>query len=253
MKNRFWSRLFPAKHNLPKEPAITQAVPAPPDKAPENWYLANNLQKKLTQVVLNVKEKSWAKSRFATLMLAGKYGPLIMNDWITGLFRLDSNSGPFLLVRADGFVLQIIKGTMDVGFSFFKMPQGGVFVLYIAPKPVISGSPHPFIEIVYGLDIEDNRMRIKNTFEKDTLEIVLADRSDSQTTFIETGEKFFNPLAKFDLTVPLATELRETLLREWQNLLDYHEGLPAYKKNHNEAAQTMWDLMPLSQSPILKR
>jgi hypothetical protein len=262
MKFNFLSKWFPGASgtlaSVPPQPV--QANPASPKKTtepaaepPKPWYLATDSRKKLRQVVFEVNENNWVESRFATLVLPAKYGQLIMNNWITGLFRMVTASGPFLLIRTDGFVSQFKRGSFRIGFSFFQMSSGGIFAIYVEPKNRIPGTPHPFIEIVYGMDVEDNRRRIADTFEKDTLEIVLADKSDIETSFMDTGERFYNPRAMFDLEVPLPPALRENLQREWNGLLGYHATMPSHARDYNKAANEMWNLMPLEESPILRK
>ena len=51
------------------------------------------------------------------------------------------------------------------------------------------------------------RRRILDAFQKDTLDLVLADRSDFEYTFMDSSGVHHAPLARFDLRVPLPPAL----------------------------------------------
>lgn len=215
------------------------------------WYISEDISKNLRQVVLIVSEKNWKPSRFRTLILLTKYAPLITSDWATGLFYMPDKTGPFLMIRVDGLVKQIKKTDLHFGFSFFYMKHGGLFVIFVESFPRVTGSPHNFLEIVYGLDIKDNRQHIEDMFRKNNLEIILTDRSNKPYVFLDSAAMSYAPRACFDLQVPLPRSLKRTLLQEWELLQIFHESLAKNIKNHHLAAQEMWKLIPLNKSPLL--
>jgi len=67
-----------------------------------NWYTGEDKAKSVREVVIEVAQPQPVDSKFGMLMLGTKYHMLRANIWVAGFFRLESDRGPYLLIRADG-------------------------------------------------------------------------------------------------------------------------------------------------------
>ena len=75
-----------------------------------NWYRETSEQKNVTQIVLQAGLDLQESPKFGSLVLSSKFMPLLANTWVTGFFYLDSDPGPFIMVRADE-VAHKLKGS----------------------------------------------------------------------------------------------------------------------------------------------
>jgi hypothetical protein len=168
-----------ASHVIHQEQETPKKIIAPGTK----WYFAEDLGKHLRQVVIEIPAGGDTKSQFGHLMLGEKYHNLVTVPRATGFFSLESDPGPFLLVRTDSYVVPVRSAPKKIGFSFFKMNSSGILGIYIYidsdQMRKISAKEHPYLEIGYGLDMEDGVKRIKDAFSKDSITMILADKSDS--------------------------------------------------------------------------
>ena len=225
------------------------------------WYFAEDSAKHLSQVVIEIKNPKWVKSRFVELRLEKKYRSLFTNTWFADFFRLNTDKGPFLMIRADGFEEAIRGRNLRIGFAFYKMPESGIIALYVEPDPVIVDGPLSYIESMLGIDIDHFVQRVDDAFNRDCLELVLTGEG-TVTTVYDSGGGHVNPSAKYDLKVPLDHECKELLKREWRKLLEYHSDVVSRRKNNSASVQDncvknavdrIWSIMPSDKSPILHK
>ncbi|MBD3342374.1 MAG: hypothetical protein GF353_24955 [Candidatus Lokiarchaeota archaeon] len=224
------------------------------------WYLAENRKKRLRQIVFSISPKFIVQSKLGQLILSSKYVNLIEKGWATGLFRLNSDPGPFLLVRADGYVDCIKESSINLGISFHSMESGGLFGIYISVDSSdlrIRRANNACFEIAYGLD-ENNTIKLISDFiENDHLNLILADGDNlSSYNLIDVESASINqyklPLCKYDITIPLDENCKKILKDEFEKLRQYHSGIPIYSKNFQLSLRELWDSMPEKENPILK-
>ncbi len=259
----FLARIFGNSKATGKPEASASALPpeSPSSAAQSSWYVATSQKLPLTQVVIELPTGAEKPSRFATLLLGDKYMDLVTGTWITGLFRMETDPGPFLLVRADGHLDEVVAAPLKVGFSFYRAPSGGIVGLYIyidsESLRVSGGRPHAFMEFGYGLDQEDTVGRIRDAFRRDTLDVIFADGSNSTTVFLDPSTRrrqtVATPCCRYDISYSIDQKCREALLRELDALLQYHRSLPAGRKNFQTSMNEMWAALPMTENPILAR
>jgi|GEM_PF-6153847 len=229
-----------------------------------NWYLSEDNGKHLRQVVIEVPptlDSENTKSQFGILMLAAKYQSLITGTWTTGLFRLDTNSGPYLMIRTDGLVEVTKNAPKKIGFSFFRMNSSGIIGIYVyidSDHLREKGSiKHPYIEIGCGLDEQDGVQRFRDAFKNETLTLVLAGESNStHSSYNEsTGklENYVTPQCEHDIQLILDVNCRKTLSKELEDLCKYHRSIPSGRRDFNTGLNEMWAVMPEQDNPILQR
>jgi hypothetical protein len=208
-----------------------------------NWYFSENNSKSVRQVVIGVDPQP-VVSRFGTLMLLGKYDHLRQSRWTTGFFRLDSDPGPFLLVKANDATARLKAQQFRIAYCFYRMKAGGLISLFVDfPSITIPGNPcDPFVlfEMTRGLDGEDERQRISDGISKQPLHLCFAEGAGDA---IE---------ASYDVLIDVATDCREALDREWKGLLEFHQSIPGSRRDFGASVAQMQQENPLSENPIIR-
>ncbi len=237
-------------------PTVKASVAGAPrtDCSEMNWHFADDPERHLRQVVLDIPSPCWHESRFGSLLLAAKYRMLLKSGWTADFFRTDSEPGPFLMVRADGLSGAMKSARLRIGFTFARRPTSGLFAVYVEPLPSPEGSPHAFIEVVNGLDVSEYRERVGAAFDSNGIDIVLADRSNMSVSIVgddSTSDECVAPVAVAEACVRVPAGMSSLLQHEWRELLAYHDALPAGGVDHVAATREFWDLMPTDSSPLL--
>jgi hypothetical protein len=224
-----------------------------------NWYRAESTQKSVKQIVLLAGPEQDVATKFGTLLLTGKFMALVANTWSTGFFFLDSDSGPFLMVRGDKVAGKLKGSPLSVAFCFYRMTAGGLVTIYVhvdCPS-VAQMLTHGIVlfEIAYGLDDQNNEM--KRTFERaigrDSLHLCFGEGEgpggmSPSGAFESTGIR-----SQFDVVMPLSHECRTLLKYEYEAILGYHAGVSSSRRDYNRSVQQMWAENPQGSNPILPR
>jgi hypothetical protein len=115
------------------------------------WYASEDGRKSVRQAVVEMNKPSPVESKFGKLMLGENYRTLMTSFWAVGLFRLERDPGPHLLLRADGHTTRFRAQPFRVAFCFYRMKAGGLFALFVDfPKLRIPTSPYaPYV--LFGL------------------------------------------------------------------------------------------------------
>ena len=221
-----------------------------------NWYQAQDSSKSVRQVVIEVPEPKAVSPKFGMMMLGSKYHILRTNVWCAGYFRMDSDTGPYMLLRADGYASKLQGQQLRVAHCFYRMKNAGLYAIFIDfPKLKLSHIPSgPFVlfEMIRGIDMEDERSRISDGINRPDLHICFAegDGPGEESGGVWQG----GPInALFDVLVEFGNDARQALNQEWDSLLDYHRSLPSGKRHFQAGFQQMQTENPLSRNPIIDR
>jgi len=221
------------------------------------WYTAEDLEKNVSQVVLEANEPRPVSSKFGVLKLDAAYQTLMTNFWSTGFFRLDGDPGPYLLVRADGRTTALKGQPFRVAFSFYRLAAGGligVFVDFPKPRrPDGTAPPHALFETIRGIDLDDERQRIGDAINGTKLHMCFGE-GEGPAEGLASGLWTDHHIdALYDVLVDLDGPCRDALKRAWTSLLDYHDTLPAESRDFQASVRQMQSENPLSRSPVLDR
>ncbi len=223
-----------------------------------NWYQGKDSPQSVNEVVVEVKSPKAVESKFGMMMLGSKYQMLRTNEWVTGYFRMDGDEGPYLLVRADGYVDKLKGQPFRIAHCFYKMKAGGLFAIFI-DFPGLKGpggpsNPFPFIlfEMIRGIDMDDERARIFDAINRPNIHLCFAegDGIGEEANGMWSG----SPInAAFDVVVDINEDCRNALNKQWESLLEYHGSLSTGARNFNDTVQQMQIENPVSRNPIIKK
>jgi hypothetical protein len=213
----------------------------------ENWYLAYDKSRNLRQLVLLSDPDSKAASRFETFFFATAYSDLVNHPIVAGFFRLGNDPGPFLLLRTDGSrddgyeaVEEMAKHPFRIAFNFAHMPTSGIMSIFVCSSFLKAYSQRGFLEMHYGLDLDNTRNLVSDAFQKDKIQIVHARGIDGAML----------PTAKYDLEIPIYSECRQALADEWQSLLSHHAQIA--RPNFQLAVERLYQMFPGASDPIMQ-
>ena len=226
-----------------------------------DWYRAEDEQRSVRQLVLDDLRGGAQEPEFGSLGLSRKYENLLSGSWCAGWFRTDAQPGPFLLVRADGRVELFRACPLRVAFSFFREPAGGLLGIFVAGQDESLRAASPtglgVVEIIYGLDDPDIVGRIRDGLARDALHICFADASTGMSMEVLDASggirELTPPQCRFDRIFPLPQELRSPLLREFDELLEYHRRLPTRKRDYIKSMRQLEGDFQADADPILTR
>ncbi|KPA13846.1 hypothetical protein MHK_005960 [Candidatus Magnetomorum sp. HK-1] len=220
------------------------------------YYTAEDKSKSVREVILDVINPNPVNSKFGMMMLGSKYHMLRSNVWVTGFFRLDSDPGPYLMLRSDGYCDKLKNQTFRVAHCFYRMRQGGLFAIFVDfPKLKLSGIPSGdfvLFEMIRGIDMDDEKERISDAISRSNLHICFAegDGPGEEHDGMWSGASIN---AKFDVIVEMSQECRNELNKEWMSLLDYHRSLSSTVRDFTESFQQLQMENPLTHNPIVDR
>ncbi len=221
------------------------------------WYTAEDRQRNVRQVVIEAAHPRPVGSKFGVLRLDAAYQTLMTNFWAVGLFRLEADPGPYLLVRADGQTTRLKGQPFRVAFGFYRMNAGGLIALFVDfPELTLPRAPSaPFVlfETIRGLDLDDERQRFHDAVNVPRLHMCFAEGEGP-------GEDLGSGLcaggyvdALYDVPVDLDARCRDALNDEWTSLLAYHDTLPEDRRDFQASIRQMQRENPLTHNPILGR
>jgi len=221
-----------------------------------NWYQEELIQKNVRQVVFEAGAGQAMSPKFGQLLLTAKFLPLLTNTWATGFFYLDSDPGPFLMVRADKIAGSLRDSPITVAFSFYRMKAGGLIVMYVhADCPAVAQTlKHPIVlfEIAYGLDDENIEMKriIERAINGACLHLCFTEGdgpAEVSPDFVSsTGMR-----SQFDVQIPLSPDCKIALQKEYNDILTYHAGVSASKRDYMESVKQLWAENLEGVNPIL--
>lgn len=212
------------------------------------WYQGEDKPKSVTQVVIDINALQPLESDFETLLLAGKYNVIKERIWTAGYFRLDSKPGPFLIIKADGYLDQLKNQRLRLSHCFYKFKNGGLYVLFIDfPELRIPGNPYdPFVlfEMSRGIDEEDERQRIEDALSLSELRICFAEAHAEGIMHGMRGE--------FDVVVKLDEDCRTALRNEWNSMLEHHKKTSTSWSDFDIVTKQWMSENPVSRNPIIE-
>lgn len=221
-----------------------------------NWYQVENAKKSVRQVVVEIPPGHEKDSKFGMMFFGSKYLQLMTSVWIAGFFRMDGDPGPYLLIRGDGAAGQLRGSPLRVAFSFYRMRAGGLMAIFVeADSPTVRQRLKRLqllFETFYGLDQEDTKGMIRDAVTRDALHLCFAE-GDGPGEF--SGGIFSGGSinAAYDVVVPLPSDCRAALKREWEGLLGYHSSVPAGRRSFEDSGRQMQAENPATENTILPR
>ena len=221
------------------------------------WYAADDRRRSVREIVVEVTEPRPVDSKFGKLMLGEKYRTLMTSFWAVGLFRLESDPGPHLLVRADGHTTRFRNQPFRVAFCFYRMKAGGLFALFVDfPElriPTSPSAPYVLFETIRGIDLDDERLRIRDAINRPRLRICFAE-GEGPGEGLGSGMWASDAVdALYDVPIDLDHECRDVLNREWESLLEYHDTLSGGRRDFDASVRQMQSENPPTHNPIIDR
>jgi len=221
------------------------------------WFAAEDQHNNVREVVVEVTQPRPIESRFGKLMLGENYRTLMTSFWAIGLFRLERDPGPHLLLRADGHTTRFRNQPFRVSFCFYRMKAGGLFALFVDfPKLRIPTSPYaPYVlfETIRGIDLDDERQRIHDAIERPQLRMCFAE-GEGPGEGLGSGMWSSDAIdALYDVPIDLDPQCREALAREWASLLEYHDTLSGGRRDFAASVRQMQSENPMTHNPIIDR
>lgn len=214
------------------------------NKSTTPWYAAKSNKKHLRQIVVQFPAGSEVAPQIGNLLPPGHHAGFMNSPWAAiTLLMSPKNPRPLIFVRAEGFVDQFRGCPLRIAFSFYRMNAGGLFTSFVHVKcPSVearTGNPAVF-ENPQNLNHDDGRKLVEALISQQTLEVC----------FTASGEN--GPCTGyFGMATPLLEECRVALKNEWNQLLAYHNGIPAERRNFQDCVGQMERETPLDENPIL--
>jgi hypothetical protein len=224
----------------------------------KNWYLAKAHNNRVRQIVLTLPPTCVRESKFQGLMLFPHYR-VTQKDWITEVFTLDGDPGPYLIVRADDVTAKLRGHVTRMAFGFYHMKASGIFSILVnvdGPQATCReiGFANIGFEYVVGLDTERVLNLYGNFIRRATTHICIAESTENAGEYINvaTGTRMTAfPQGKFDLVSDVPPDCLAAIEREWNSLLAYHKTIsrPDFQSGVSEVCK----LIPQAQEkcPIL--
>lgn len=232
-----------------------------------SWYFARDPQRRARQIVIHLPPAKDEPSKFGSLALAGQYEHLLSKSWCAGYFRLDSDPGPFLLVRCDKAVELLRTCPLRVAISFYREPAGGLFGLYVTVDESRAGSDvvaqvrraspngQALFECLNGLDYQKGVDLIRDALARDVIHMCFA-RASSNLTVEQlqpdgTFRRMTPPAGCFDKTYPVPEDCRQLIVKEFQELVAYHRAIAPSKRSFPDSISELSQHFPESADPVL--
>lgn len=222
------------------------------------WHLSRDDKRNVRQIIINVPAGHAQAPKFGILFLAAQYQHLNTGTWCTGYFRLDDEPGPYLMVRVDGHAKLLRDCPLQIAFSFYHLPAGGLFGTFVsADLPQLraaSPSGLPVVEGLFGLDDRDSVKRISDALEQDSIHLCFAGASGSKTTMLdEQGRSIEScaPSCEFDRIAAVPPDCQAALVQQFRELMDYHASLGRSNQDYAKSMEQLTAHFPPAEHPIL--
>lgn len=221
------------------------------------YKIITDNKKHTTQIRIKLDSSKITEPKFGSLMLPGKYEHLISKSWALGHFKMESSPGVFLLARADGHAKLLKDAPLELVYSYYKMPSGGIFGIFIHAdsKELAKYSPHgfPVFECLLGLDYEETINLIAEALQQYKIHLCVADKSKNMDTNARGSDgswvKYTNPECIFDLKQEITLELRGAIVENFKDLLMHHSNCNA---DFQQSLQELDIFFPIDKSPLLE-
>ncbi|MFH2046205.1 MAG: hypothetical protein ABIK92_13775 [Pseudomonadota bacterium] len=227
----FWGKIFGNKNN--------NDIKIVKNGTHHNWYFSEDKKRGLNQIVLNLDGRSATKSQFGNLILnRNKYGPLF-SDLAVGFFDLDTNPGPFLLVKNSRYAKELANESITIAFTFCHMPSGPLFAIFMYPNSKQERLPPGacFTDQVYN--INDFKDLITGSFKKDKMTIVFAQ-----------GGGMAGIDCLFDVEYIFNNSLHEKFIEQWSKLIEHGKSVRSI--SFEASREELYARTPTNESPILR-
>jgi hypothetical protein len=214
------------------------------------WYAAEDLPKRLTQVVVTFPPKSATRSKFGGFVLDNimptyeSHRLLKSQPWIVHFFHFDTDWGPHPLVRADKVAAEFIACPIKCAFGFCQLPTSGLFAMHVqvdCPKlhPYLS-YPQVTFELVLGLD---------TTYARENIEKLL-NMNEARFTFTD-GYASAQRALQYDVCAAVQPAAQDALVSQWKRLLAHHDRIPQSSRSFEAAVSLFRAQHPESEDPVL--
>lgn len=221
------------------------------------YKIITNTKKHTTQIRIKLDSSKITEPQFGSLMLAGKYQHLLSKSWTLGHFKMDTAPGVFLLARADGYANMLKAAPLELVYSFYTMPSGGILGIFLHAdsKELAKSSPYgfPVFECLLGLDYEETINLIFEALEQSKVHLCVADKSKNLGTRAKRSdggwEIYSNPECVFDLVQQIPTDLRKAVVKDFKHLLVHHYSSP---EDFQQSMEELDGYFPLNKSPLLE-
>lgn len=233
------------------------------------WYLAQSLDKAVSQIVLSAPVALVRETEFSTIMLPYDRFPILASEpWCTGLIRMANKPVPYQMIRVDKFDDDVQKSDMTIAFSFCKMKSGGIFLIDARiddeslARPVrerFSTAPpidKPVAEWVVGVGDSYSVKMIEDVFAAPALNIIVANSKGTHTEIMVPNGNSINcagPRAHHERSVPFENGLNECLKRELAQLVAHHNAVPSSRRNFEQANRELGEMMLVDKDPVFPR
>lgn len=219
-------------------------VPAahPPNDQAGNWYRVENRAKHVRQIVLKLPGSPQLRPQVSNLVPPGRHSGFNNATWGALTLFMGDRENPIVFVKADREVQDFRNCAVRVAFGFYRMSSGGLFdVLVGIDCPVVeraTGNPCVF-ENPHNLGSDSSRKIATGLLQSDYLDLC----------FVGAGPN--GPCTGyFGLRAPLSKECRAALDKEWNQLLAYHQSVPASRRSFQAATAQFERENPLEEDPI---
>jgi len=214
-----------------------------PATSGERWYLVEDEDRGLTQIIYTLNGIDPVDSRFASLVLTNKYATL-NSDLATGFFRMVDDPGPFLMIKTPDYSKAVAIETVRVAFTFCYMPTGPVFAIFIhSPTLQEKLGQGAFIDQVYSMDLNSGFIDLIPDFFK---------KKEMNVIFAEAGG-MFGTQCVLDNCYPIDQGLTEAFNDQWAKLVGYGQTCPQWGKSgqFDTSQEELYERTPISDCPIL--
>jgi len=246
----------------------TQKVEILLENKDDNWYYLKLKDNTIIQFVFSAPVSSIVETEFGLFILPFDKFPIISSEqWCSGFVRLGEKPVPFQMLRVGDFADQVKENNLTIAFSFCKLPTCGIFLMdtrvendqftneirrkYANVPPINK----PIAEWIVNVHDDYSIQMLKDIIACEQYHIIVA-RNSSNVNNVFTSNGMIQtiaPMAHHDRIITLDKELRDLLQKEFEDLISYHNSLPSYKVNFNQAMEELGRVFPLDKDPIQKK
>jgi hypothetical protein len=207
------------------------------------WFFAKSNSKHVSQVVITLPPEAEILPKVENLV--SDSGFMHANWAATVLFMPGTTpeaQGPIVFAKASGIIEMLKKHPASVTFAFYRLDRGGIFQLFVqvdTPEIRAKVNNSPFLaEHSRWLDENEDCKLIEALINRNKLEIC----------FVASGNK--GPCTGYyGMQVSVPEKLKDTLRREWNELLTYHNGVS--NRNYQAALDQYNRENPMEGTPVI--
>ena len=219
-----------------------------------SWYYTSSDTPSMEQVVIDPGVIEFKDSQ-RMLMLSSLYLRIYQSFWISVLLKLDGETYPTIIIKANEATTFLKEHPFKIGFSLIKGQSGNLFALFVefdGPYPYnCPTKPLVFFEDILGLDFEDNRNRLLKNLDTDRLHIWLAEGGSATVENDIMQADSVN--VKYEATIDIDSACRKKLNELASQHLDEHLRIGKHKWDFQRSFQEFSTNMPITKHPILPK